>query len=497
MKNVVKRNLFRKRFLACILTVLMLLSVIPVSVLAANDMTIYFAVPAEWSDYDEVRINIKYGGGSDERYPATMTDTGFSQNSLKVYSIELDSSAVFKWHGYHKVQFQAYKNGAWKAQVEYNSSETWRTDQASWNGMIFYNGEWVTYTPDVVEDTAKTVYFDASYSKFGVMRYDLGTSVEYYRDRQTEANKCLIPNPDVGKVYYYANGSRGNRSGEMTRVGSSDVYMVELPEGYSARIVFSSTELTSLEGNHKRGGSTTVLNVPADGGTCFFADANDYIIYNEDFNGGYRGGYWGTYGELRNAETGKSTDIVDISTGTFTRDANTYYIKTSLYDYYSDYELSGYNLDTRAGHDNNAFRRWYSFRIFDTALSNKYRSLNSESVVPLYTGQFQPDYSDWGYVYSSISSVFPLYGTDQMNCFMSVNNSALNADGEGTYFDSAALGLVYHRLNGGDVKVKGAMSNVLPYFDSGFLAGNNSYNAVIGETYYNVAFPLQEKQSTT
>ena len=484
-----KKTGLKLRAAALLLAAVMLFSLVPVSAFAGTAFTLYFAVPSSWdkTNYDKIQCDYHDRESGDEGWHyLEMSNTGnYTAEGLEIYSVTFDSPTGC----YYNVTFKAlrdnnevyYKNAYTNNQRHEDSDIIWDEDEG-----------WKDYVP-TPPTPAKTVYFDASYSKLGVMHYDLGTSEAYYRDNQTDTNKCLIPNPDVGKVYYFANGAYGNRSGEMTRVGSSDVYKVDLPEGYSAKIVFSSMELTSLEGNHKRGGSTTVLTVPADGGTCFFADANDYIIYDENFNGGYRGGYWGTYGERRNAEAGKSADIVDIPTGTLTRDADTYYIKTSLYDYYSDYELSGYNLDTRAGHDSNTFRRWYAFRIFDTALSNKYRSLYSESVVPLYTGQFQPNYSDWGFVYSSITDVFPLYGISQFNYFMSVNNSTLNAEGEGTYFDSAALGLVYHRLNGGDVKVKGATDTVLPYFDSGFLAGNNSYNAVIGETYSNVVFPFTRK----
>lgn len=485
MKNMVMRSGIKARLLAFLMAAVLLISLAPVSALAGETFTLYFAVPSDWvkANYDRIVFNYHDNISNSQSgwHEEGMSSTGeYTSGGLEIFSVTFDSPTG----GYSDVRFKAMRDNG---EVHYVNAYTGNEMHYD-NNLIWDNG-WREYV-ETPPTPATTVYFDGSYSGFILKEYELKKSEAYYDGKQDETNRCLIPNPDIGKVYYFANGAYGTKSGEMTSVGGN-IFSVSLPEGYSSKIVFSSSELTRLAGNHQRGGSTSVLDIPSGENPCFYADANDYIVYDESFNGGYRGGYWGSYGETRDAEAGRNTDIVSVGSGTFTRDDSTYYLKTTLYDYYSDYELSGYNLNTRATHDGNAFRRWYSFRLFDTALSNKYSSMNSASLIPIYTGQFQPAVSGWGYRYSD--EFFPLYGSDQYYKFMSVNNSTWNAEGEGYYYSTAAQGIVDSQLNGGEVRVKGG-AGTLPYFDKSFLTGNNSYNAVLGEVYENVTIPFTQKE---
>ena len=186
---------------------------------------------------------------------------------------------------------------------------------------------------------------------------------------------------------------------------------------------------------------------------CYYGDSSDDVIYK----GGNRGGYWDEAYTVRDpekeAEQHNSKDVVDINEGTFTRNASTLYVNSTFYDYYTDYELNGKNRDD---YDQNnpaagSQRSYVTFRQFDQALSNYYENKNVS--IPIYTGHFQPNYrennSDWGNPFSAIADTLELYGynKDNQSGFMSTNNSTLDANGKGKYYDSAAQGLVANASN--------------------------------------------------
>ena len=213
------------------------------------------------------------------------------------------------------------------------------------------------------------------------------------------------------------------------------------------------------------------------------------------YKGGNRGGYWGEKGSLRDAESGKGNTVVDIDTSTFTRNNNTLYVDSTFYDYYTDYELNGNNRDTYTPGDqqSGSQRNYVTFRQFDQALSDYYKS--NDVRIPIYTGHFQPNYSGWGNPFSAIAGTLNLYGYDSsnQNGFMSTNNSTLNANGEGTYYDSAAQGLVSDTLNSGNLMEKDGKAQE-PHFNESFLTGTNSKNTVLGKIYNNVAFPFTKQK---
>ena len=72
---------------------------------------------------------------------------------------------------------------------------------------------------------------------------------------------------------------------------------------------------------------------------CYYGDSSDDIIYQGTQRN--RGGYWGEAYTVRDAETGKGNKIVDVPDGKEKRDADNLYVNTTIYDYYSDYELNG------------------------------------------------------------------------------------------------------------------------------------------------------------
>ncbi len=142
--------------------------------------------------------------------------------------------------------------------------------------------------------------------------------------------------------------------------------------------------------------------------------------------GGTRGGYWGEAFALRDAESAKGTTIVEVPTETFSTPENTIYLNSTLYDYYSDYELNGYNRKDYPLDEVNsgAARTYATFRQLDMSLSEYYEAANVP--VPLYTGHFQP--SIWANPFSTIAGGLGLWkwngdtgSTDYKN-FVNCNN---------------------------------------------------------------------------
>ena len=349
----------------------------------------------------------------------------------------------------------------------------------------------------------QVIYFDATFSWLS------------YENEKSETHKgaigCGMPTND-GKLWCYltGNGKDPITKKEMNRLENTNIWYCEVPDGYT-KIRFASWAVEN-ENAADNGDGTTMMDIPADlSEPCFFADASDDVIYN----GGNRGGYWAEKGSLRNAKEGKklTDDVVDISKEPFTEDPNTKYVTSTLYDYYTDYELNGNNRDrySRAYYapgKGNGFakqRSWVTFRQFDRALSDYYESCKAQ--FPIYTGHFQPSYSDWGIRFDGISAALNLWGLNSVfkneNRFMAINNSTINENGnnDGEHYDYAYQGLVKSETSTGDATgeplLKDTKDNTKvaePHFNKAFLSGTNTKNAKLGDVYDNVAFPFTKRQ---
>lgn len=327
---------------------------------------------------------------------------------------------------------------------------------------------------------AKRIYYDATLSK-----------LSYQGTDGAQNDGKGIPYDDNSGVYIYATGDNGQTisAGKMTRDGNSDRYYYDLPAGYT-RVRFASYEVKN-EAVPLSGDATVMTEIPM-GYTnpCFYGDTSDDVIYNPNTN---RGGYWDELGSIRDAENGKDTDVVDIDQETFTEAPDTMYVNSTFYDYYTDYELNGNNRDNYGGTNAVNQRNWVTFRQFDQALSDYYRENSVQ--IPIYTGHFQPNWSDWGTLFSAVSDTLNLYGysgaTNQSG-FMSTNNSTMDIYGNGDQYDAATQGLVADTLSGGNLTVKNG-SVAEPHFDEDFINGNNSKNTKLGDVYNNVSFPFTKK----
>lgn len=329
------------------------------------------------------------------------------------------------------------------------------------------------------------IYYDATFSKMALT----GDTDDY-----------SIPKANQSTVYYRLKGDgKESIGGTMSRIEGTDYYAADVPDGYT-EIVFSSYPLSDDKNLANCGNSTGWETIPTDYKVterCFYADTNDDAVYGK----GQRGGYWAPKGTPRDAETWKKTTIVDIKPANFTEEANTKYVTSTLYDYYTDYELNGKNRDGYGSCTGASHRNWVTFREFDQALSDYYQVAGAQ--YPIYTGHFQP--AD-GPEFRQIADTLNLFGYDnennKFNHFMAINNSQRNDDytNGSDHINYAYQGLVADTTSNGNADgallLNGTTTpTVEPHFNKEFLLGENSKNAKLGEVYENVKFPFTKKEN--
>ena len=352
----------------------------------------------------------------------------------------------------------------------------------------YSEGQCYCYMYNGIEDAtwgrpgATRIYYDATFSKMAL---------------NGDTDDFSIPKANNNKetIYYRIKGDGvESESGTLVKDGTNEnLYYIDIPQGYRS-IIFSGDAINGDKETKGNGVSTEWLPIPTDDKNCFYADTNDDAVYK----GTTRGGYWAPKGTLRDAETWKNPDtkVVDIAAAEFTEKPNTKYVTSTLYDYYTDYELNGNN---RGSYDQSSptvsHRNWVPFRQFDQALSGYYEKAGAQ--YPIYTGHFQPG---GGTNFSDIATTLNLFGYDKFKRFMAINNSQYNEDPQNndnnhTYY--AYQGLVKDTTSTGKATgeplLKGTGA-VEPHFNKEFLLGKNSKNAKLGEVYDNVAFPFTKKQ---
>ena len=331
-----------------------------------------------------------------------------------------------------------------------------------------------------------TVYFDATFSS-----------------AYKEGNDNLSIPREGSKVVYYCfkKDSGETLSGKMTPRGNN-LYSVEVLEDYS-EIMFSGDGRTSPANS---GISTDWVSIDWKlKEPCYVADTNDAVVYN---SGASRGGYWTEKDDVRDAEARKGTTVVDIdNTTSFVRNSETKYVNSTLYDYYTDWELNGNNRDDYIVNNGASQRNWVTFRQFDQALSDYYQSDKEQTVqYPIYTGHFQPDCLEVCKFSDNIADKLNLYGWSKSgsdyNTFFSVNNSATNIEGKYNIKDGkdnpenynwTFQGLVSKELSADGTPTMYGTKLAEPHFNKAFLEGNNSKKAVLGKVYENVDFPFTKK----
>lgn len=416
-------------------------------------------------------------------------DSGIAPNSTATFTIPNDYCSY--------VQFTWNESGSTKSSKFYNFyGEKVSDDKKSFtysdtSKCFIYTGEdnerWGI-------EKSVLIYYDATFSKLPTT----GTN-------DTDGNYS-IPKADQSTestVYYCLKGKdKKSIGGEMSRIKGTDYYAADVPDGYT-QIAFSSYPLSSDKILTNCGNNTDWVDIPLDykdKEQCFYADTNDDTIYHS----GPRGGYWAPKDTTprdaetwknRDAETGKETPIVDIASVPFTEEANTKYVTSTLYDYYTDYELNGKNRDGYGEYKGASHRTWVTFREFDQALSDYYQTAGAQ--YPIYTGHFQPAGS---LEFSQIEDTLKLFGYNDFGRFMAINNSQRNEDNsvdiKHTYY--AYQGLVADTTSNGKATGEPLLKDtekVEPHFSKDFLLGENSKKAKLGEVYENVKFPFTKKEN--
>ncbi len=365
------------------------------------------------------------------------------------------------------------------------------------DNLITYSGSNICIKGTYQASSPNTVYFDATLSKLSYA----GDVTDY-----------SLPLKDAGIRYHAWNNENDFKDGDLKKLEDfsdgthtwSDVYQAALDKKYSHILFYSSTD-DNIPG--ATANKTYDLTIPDDlTNPCFYADTSDDSIYKPT----NRSGYWGELYTVRNAEgktkdggsTATSDTIVDIPQGTLTRNSNMLYVNTTLYDYYSDYELNGYNRDDYSYHtdlnklgNNPVLHYIYQpFRQLDQALSSYYDKNSASS--PIYWGNFQ-NYN--GSHYKEIKNSLNLYGSNDWNKFIYENNSMWGRDGVVlSNGNSAVQGLVADTLSNNNLMIKTSGKIVAaPYFNEDFLTGNNSKNTVLGKVYKDVTFPFVKKPVTS
>lgn len=414
-------------------------------------------------------------------------DSGIAPNSTATFTIpnELCSYVKFTWGEDNPQQSSKYYN-FYGEDVSGDDKKSFTYNSDTRNCFIYTgvdNERWGI-------ENSVLIYYDATFSKLPTTGTG-DTSGDY-----------SIPKDKQSTVYYRLKEENGNESinGTMSRIGSTDYYAADVPDGYT-QIVFSSYPLSDDEDLATCGNSTKWEDIPSgykDTEQCFYADTNDNAVYSM----GQRGGYWALKDTTpRDAETGKKTEVVDIKPADFTEEANTKYVTSTLYDYYTDYELNGKNRDGYGSCTGASHRNWVTFREFDQALSDYYQVAGAQ--YPIYTGHFQP--AD-GPEFRQIADTLNLFGYDnennKFNHFMAINNSQRNDDytNGSDHINYAYQGLVADTTSNGNADgallLNGTTTpTVEPHFNKEFLLGENSKNAKLGEVYENVKFPFTKKEN--
>ena len=427
------------------------------------------------------------------------TLTPVSEQPISLNDIQPDSTATFKIPNDY-CSFVRFTAGDGNTEIsEYYNFYNEEVKGENQKRFQYSEGQCYCYMYNGNDDAtwgrpgATRIYYDATFSKLPTTGRD-DTGGDY-----------SIPKANSKETIYFRIKGDGveSESGTLVKDGTNkNLYYVDIPQKYSSNssIIFSGEEINDDNATKGNGVSTAWLPIPTDDKNCFYADTNDDAVYKDTT----RGGYWAPKGTLRDAETWKNPDtkVVDIKSAEFTEKPNTKYVTSTLYDYYTDYELNGKNRNSYDSYDQNfpalSHRNWVPFRQFDQAISDYYQSYNKNTgksiIYPIYTGHFQP--SDWDKKFADIASTLNLYGWSSYNIFIAANNSNYDIGGSknGKKNAYAFQGIVADtRDSDGDIVMNGTTLKE-PHFNEKFLTSQNSKNAKLGEVYHNVEFPFTQEE---
>lgn len=358
------------------------------------------------------------------------------------------------------------------------------------------DGTWASTGGDLLT-AGKKIYFDATLSAYS---YE-GEYLPQSAMGDGETMYCFLTSSDGAVTQQPMTQEKPDST-----AADRKLWSCEIPgdgKTYTAVQFSAMADQNALAKDNKTKKYSTAEIPPTLQDPCFFADDGDPSAYTGG-EGVNRDGYWGEKASVRDAESGKGTTVVDIASDKFTQEPGTKYITSTLYDYYTDYELNGLNRDTYSWVTTSSQRGYVTFEQFNRALSSAYTA-NGNVKYPLYTGHFQP--SIWDNRFAYVAEGMELYGwgaegSSNYNTFMAVNNSALDDNGNGSNdYSRTFQGLVESKTSDDTadglplLRTKNSETKALadPHFNKDFLQGKNAFNTVLGKVYEDVSFPLKQK----
>lgn len=241
MKEKIKR--ISSSTWALILALMMVVS--SFSVLAATTnvektggtKTTVYLVPASQGDFNSflnndrtdvsstytVKLNINLQSDADNWVQYDMTKTGTTMNGKVVYKCDFTDI----YNGVSKMQFQLYKDADWTTEVK--PIDSW-TSVSTYNGKVYDNGSWKTYTPDA-PSVATSVSLNADNRTINVgdslkltasttgkvdgdvtyTFYQNGTKI-YEKTTSSESVETTVSNLSSGTYKYTVTVSKNNYS---------------------------------------------------------------------------------------------------------------------------------------------------------------------------------------------------------------------------------------------------------------------------------------------
>ena len=280
------------------------------------------------------------------------------------------------------------------------------------------------------------------------------------------------------KVYAYT-GSGSKPGTEMTQIGSSSIYTVEIPNS-ATTIIFSGSG-----GSNNEGGTITCNNRSIGNDLPPDAKYNEYKATNTS-SGADSTGTWSEH-------SGRS-NVYDVTPGTSLNNSSLYSnISATLYDYYTNGEYNYGWIDGIAeftggrsaeySRDNGDQYYWNPYKIFDTALSD-YAESNSITY-PLYFGNLNITDAGEGNLEYETGNTEKFYNW----CYKINNSTKLSPN------TISVTGLANE--SEGSSTVNHSNGTAMAMFDEDWLSRENSTGNPLATILHSSAFPVRIVSGTT
>ena len=280
------------------------------------------------------------------------------------------------------------------------------------------------------------------------------------------------------KVYAYT-GSGSKPGTEMTQIGSSSIYTVEIPND-ATTIIFSGSG-----GSNNEGGNITCNNSSIGNDLPTDTTYNEYKATNTS-TGSASTGTWSKHTDRSN--------VYDVTPGTSLNNTGLYSnISATLYDYYTNGEYNNgwiegikeYSSGRSAEYSrsNGGQYYWNPYKILDTALSNYARS--NSITYPLYFGNLNITNGGEGNLQYETGNTTKFY-----NWCYKINNSTMLSPNT-----ISVTGLANE--SEGNSTINHSNGTAMAMFDEDWLSRENSTGNPLATILHSSAFPVRIVSDTT